>query len=123
MSSIDRRSLFRAGAATLIATACRSSQDGASEAEPAARPVFPLGEPIALGVGITGLPSPELAELSAFDLGAKLARGELTSVDLVTRYRERIAALDGTLHAVLEINREAELIAGRLDAERAAGKV
>src|SRR5512138_1227384 len=122
---IDRRSLlraaaWRAGAATLAVTAC-TARDHEEEEPPVFRPppVFPLSEPLAWGVGLTGLPHPELAELSIADLAGKLARGELTSVALVQHYRERIAALDGTLHSILEVNREAEQIADRLDRERA----
>jgi amidase len=118
---IDRRSLFRAGAATLVVGACRS-QDETAAIEPAPPPVFPLSEPLADGVGLTGLPHPELAELSITDLAAKLAQRELTSVALVQRYRERVAALDDKLHSILELNREAEQIAEGLDRERAAGK-
>jgi amidase len=117
---IDRRSLFRASAATLVVAACRSQPEDAPIV-PSPPPVSPLSQPLADGVGITGLPHPELAELSIADLAAMLARNELTSVALVQRYRARIAALDGTLHSVLEVNREAEAIAERLDRERAAG--
>jgi amidase len=116
---IDRRSLFRAGAATLVVAACRSQDE--APIVPAPPPVFPLSEPLAEGVGLTGLPHPELAELSIAELAGKLGQRELTSVTLVQRYRERAAALDGTLHSILELNREAEQIADRLDRERAAG--
>jgi amidase len=119
---IDRRSLFRAGAATLVVAACRSQEQTAA-IEPARPPVFPLSEPLADGVGLTGLPHPELAELSIADLADKLAQREVTSVALVQRYRERVAALDDKLHSVLELNREAEQIADRLDRERAEGKL
>jgi amidase len=84
---------------------------------------FPLSQPLSEGIGLTNLPSPELAELSIAELSAKLASGELTSVALVARYRERIAALDGTLHSILELNPAAEQIADQLDRERAAGKL
>src|SRR5688500_1685245 len=116
---LDRRSLFRAGAATLVVAACRSSEE--APIVPSPPPVFPLSEPVADGVDLTGLPHPELAELSIADLAGALARGELTSVMLVKRYRERIAALDDKLHSILEVNRDAESIAELLDRERAAG--
>src|SRR4051812_36233697 len=119
---IDRRSLLRAGAATLV-VGCRgsSSVEETTVASPPG-PVVPLSEPLTRGVGLTNLPNPELAELSIAELAGKLARGELTSVGLVQRYRERIAALDDKLHSILEVNREAEQIAERLDRERAAGR-
>jgi amidase len=122
---IDRRSLLRAGAVSLLAGAgCRGgSVDKAAEV-PAEPPMtFPLSQPLSEGIGLTNLPSPELAELSIAELSAKLASGELTSVALVARYRERIAALDGTLHSILELNPAAEQIADQLDRERAAGKL
>ncbi len=114
---IDRRALLRAGAATLIA-GChgRSSSEEAPTISPPA-PVFPRSQPLAPGVGITGLPFPELAEQSIADLT------KLSSVELVSRYRARIAALDDKLRAVIELNPDAEKIAAALDSERAAGKV
>jgi amidase len=123
---MDRRSLFRAGAATLVVGACSSRDSEApseSATDPRPAPVSPLSQPLTEGVGLTGLPHPELADVSIADLAARLARGELTSVALVQRYRERITALDGKLRSVLEVNREAEAIAERLDGERAAGKL
>ena len=117
---LDRRSLFRAGAAAFVVSACGSKDD--VPIVPSPPPVFPLSEPLADGVGLTGRPHPELAELSIADLAGALARGEVTSVTLVQRYRERIAALDDKLHSILEVNREAESIAEGLDRERAAGK-
>lgn len=120
---IDRRSLLRAGAVSLLA-ACHGKASEPEEPAPGPPPMrFPLSEPLTPGVGLTGLPHPELAELSIGDLAGKLARGELTSVALVGLYRERIAALDDKLHSILELNREAEAIAERLDRERAAGTV
>lgn len=113
---IDRRALLRAGAATLIA-GCHGR--AASNADPIAStpaPIVPLSEPLAPGVGITGLPYPELAEQSIADLA------QLSAVELVARYRARIAALDDKLRAVIELNPDAEKIAEGLDRERAAGK-
>src|SRR6478609_11142089 len=104
---IDRRALLRAGAATLIATGCCSKSEETPIAQPPA-PVFPLSEPLTSGVGLTGLPYPELAELSIADLSTKLAHGELTSVVLVQRYRARITALDDKLRAVIELNPDAD---------------
>ena len=57
------------------------------------------------------------------ELLARLAKGELTSVALVQRYRERIAALDDKLRSILELNPDADAIADGLDRERAAGKL
>ncbi len=69
-------------------------------------------------------PHPELAELSAAELGLKLAQGELTSVDLVQMSLERIAALDASLtRSVIEVNPDALDIARRREAERRRGVV
>jgi amidase len=121
---LDRRSLLRVGAVSLLA-GCRggSGEETATEAPYSPPNRFPLSEPSTEGVGLTDLPSPELAELSIANLADKLARRELTSLALVQRYRERIAALDDRLHSILELNREAEQIADQLDRERAAGKL
>src|SRR5689334_19839259 len=95
---IDRRALLRAGAATLV-VGCHGRST--SEETPVAStpgPVFPLSQPLAPGVGLTGLPYPELAEQSIADLA------KLSAVELVARYKGRIAALDDKLHAVIELN-------------------
>lgn len=60
------------------------------------------------------------------DLQRAMARGELTAVDLVRGYAARIEALDRDgprLHAVLEVNPDAEAIAAALDEERRRGHV
>src|ERR1700757_77333 len=67
-------------------------------------------------------PHPELAELSAADLGRKLERGETTALELAQMHLERIAAIDAELtHSVIEVNPEALDIARRRDAERRRG--
>jgi amidase len=69
-------------------------------------------------------PHPELAELSAAQLSQMLARGELTSVELVEMSMARIAALDeGKTRAVIELNPDALDIARRSDRERRRGRV
>ncbi|HEX7978368.1 MAG TPA: amidase [Gemmatimonadaceae bacterium] len=67
----------------------------------------------------------EVEERSIAEWQGALARGELTSRDLVQRYLQRIESLDRKgpmLHAVLESNPDALDIATVLDAERRAGK-
>ena len=67
----------------------------------------------------------DVEERSVAEWQTALARGELTSRDLVERYLRRIESLDRTgpmLHAVLETNPDALGIAASLDAERRAGK-
>jgi amidase len=118
---LDRRSLFRVGAASLALSACRSK--AAEEPPSTPWPAWPLSQPTTVGVGITGLPSEELVEVSITELLRRLQTGETTSVALVRAYAARIAALNETLHAVLEIDRDAETLAATLDAERHAGQL
>ena len=69
-------------------------------------------------------PHPELAALSATDLSRLLARGELTSMELVEMSLRRIAALDeGNTRAVIEVNPDAVDIAQRSDQARRRGRV
>lgn len=59
-------------------------------------------------------------------LQARMARGELTSRDLVQAYLDRIAAIDKagpTLNSIIELNPKALDEAAALDAERKSGKV
>jgi amidase len=65
---------------------------------------------------VSGKTVPELQEL--------MGSGELTAVDLVIYYLERIQRYDvDKLNSVLELNPEALDIAQALDDERAAGDV
>jgi amidase len=68
----------------------------------------------------------DVEERSVAEWQAALAKGELTSRQLVERYLQRIESLDArgpTLRAVLETNPDAFDIANALDAERKAGKL
>src|SRR5918993_1846559 len=92
-----------------------------------------LGAPPLLGARVPGSAARSLAreafvveERSVAEWQAALARGELTSHQLVERYLERIESLDARgpgLRAVLESNPDALDIATTLDAERKAGRV
>jgi len=67
-----------------------------------------------------------LFEKGVAELGAMMARGELTSRALTERYLQRIAAMDKAgpaINAIIELNPEAAAIAAQRDAERKAGKV
>jgi amidase len=62
-----------------------------------------------------------VVEASIADLQAAMTRGEVTSLDLVNQYLDRIATLDQAgprVNAVLEINPDARKIAKALDFER-----
>jgi len=64
----------------------------------------------------------ELTRLSAADLGAKLAAGEVSSVEVTQAHLDRIAAVDGELHAFLHVNADALEAAARVDERRASGE-
>ncbi|CAK4031689.1 amidase ARB_02965 [Lecanosticta acicola] len=63
---------------------------------------------------------PSLLDVDLEDLVAGLERNLFTSVDLVKAYTARILEVNSTLHAVTELNPDAEAIAASLDAMRAA---
>jgi amidase len=68
----------------------------------------------------------ELDEASIARLGAAMADGRISALELTQEYLERIERLDRggpRLRSVLEANPEALEIAERLDGERAAGRV
>ena len=56
-------------------------------------------------------------------LQSRMAAGHLTSAALTQAYLDRIASLNGVLHAVLEVNPDAIRIARHLDRERQNGRV
>jgi amidase len=57
------------------------------------------------------------------ELQALMSSGALTSVQLTTRYLNRIARFNPLLHAVIETNPDALAIAATLDAERQSGQL
>src|SRR6476619_274649 len=64
----------------------------------------------------------ELIRLSAAALAEKLAAREITAVEVTQAYLDRIAAVDGKVHAFLHVNAEEALaVAAEVDAIRAAG--
>jgi aspartyl-tRNA(Asn)/glutamyl-tRNA(Gln) amidotransferase subunit A len=63
-----------------------------------------------------------IIHLSAADLSAKLAAGEISSVEATSAHLDRIAAVDGDVHAFLHVNSEALATAADVDARRAAGE-
>ena len=68
----------------------------------------------------------DVAEKSVSELGAAMADGTVTAVELVAAYLERIDAYDqrgATLNAIIAINPRAAEVAAELDAERAAGNL
>ena len=70
----------------------------------------------ASGGGLTGLTASELA--------AKLRTGEVSSVEVTQAHLDRIAAVDGDVHAFLHVDAEGALAAARkADDDRDAGEV
>jgi amidase len=62
----------------------------------------------------------DVTEATVADVHAAFAAGDLTAVELVDRYRERVAAYDGALNAVLTHNDAARERAAELDERFAA---
>ena len=110
---LDRRTLFRWGAAGgALALARTSAAAGAAGAPAASAPTSAPSAPF------------ELEDATFEELRRRMASGAETSRSLVDRYLARIDALDRKgpeLRSVLETNPDASAIADRLDAERRAG--
>ncbi|PFG31493.1 Asp-tRNA(Asn)/Glu-tRNA(Gln) amidotransferase subunit GatA [Paramicrobacterium agarici] len=64
----------------------------------------------------------EITALSAADLAAKLASGEISSVEATRAHLDRIAAVDGDVHAFLHVSDHALDVASDIDARRSAGE-
>src|SRR5215218_7160825 len=65
----------------------------------------------------------DLTRLSAADLAAAIASGDTTSVEATQAHLDRIAAVDGDVHAFLHLNAAALDAALAADERRAAAKV
>jgi aspartyl-tRNA(Asn)/glutamyl-tRNA(Gln) amidotransferase subunit A len=63
----------------------------------------------------------ELTRLSAAELGAALTSREVSSVEVTEAHLDRIAAVDGDVHAFLHINKAAVETARAIDVARKAG--
>ncbi|MBX6372084.1 MAG: Asp-tRNA(Asn)/Glu-tRNA(Gln) amidotransferase subunit GatA [Acidothermus sp.] len=65
----------------------------------------------------------ELIRRTAAELAAAIARGEVSAEEVTRAHLERIAAVDGTIHAFLHVDGDGALAAARaVDAKRAAGE-
>lgn len=64
----------------------------------------------------------DLIRLTAAELAAKLSNGEVSAVEATRAHLDRIAAVDGDVHAFLHVNAGAEAIAADIDRRRAAGE-
>lgn len=59
---------------------------------------------------------------SAAELAARLADRSISSVEVTQAHLDRIAAVDGDVHAFLHVSEHALEVAGEIDARRAAGE-
>ncbi|MDP3209884.1 MAG: amidase family protein, partial [Rhodoglobus sp.] len=66
--------------------------------------------------------SSDLIRLSASDLAGKLASGEVSSVEATQAHLDRIAAVDGDVHAFLHVSKDALGTAAGIDKRRASGE-
>jgi aspartyl-tRNA(Asn)/glutamyl-tRNA(Gln) amidotransferase subunit A len=66
--------------------------------------------------------SADLIRLTAADLAAKLASGEVSSVEATQAHLDRIAAVDAEIHAFLHVSDHALGVAAEIDRRRAAGQ-
>jgi aspartyl-tRNA(Asn)/glutamyl-tRNA(Gln) amidotransferase subunit A len=63
-----------------------------------------------------------LITLDASELAALIADGSVSSVEATQAHLDRIAAVDGDIHAFLHLNSAALATAAAVDARRAAGE-
>src|SRR5690606_8277032 len=63
----------------------------------------------------------DLITLNASELAARLANNDISSVEATQAHLDRIAAIDGDLHAFLHISADALATAEAVDRDRAAG--
>ncbi|ROS73512.1 Asp-tRNA(Asn)/Glu-tRNA(Gln) amidotransferase subunit GatA [Cellulomonas sp. PhB143] len=67
--------------------------------------------------------SEDLTRLTAADMAARLVAGTVTSVELTQAHLDRIAAVDGDVHAFLHVSADDALATARdIDARRVAGE-
>ncbi|ALJ20285.1 Asp-tRNA(Asn)/Glu-tRNA(Gln) amidotransferase subunit GatA [Microbacterium sp. No. 7] len=64
----------------------------------------------------------DLTRLTAADLAARLASGEVSSVEATRAHLDRIAAVDADVHAYLHVSDHALDVAADIDRRRAAGE-
>ncbi|AXA95731.1 Asp-tRNA(Asn)/Glu-tRNA(Gln) amidotransferase subunit GatA [Microbacterium sp. PM5] len=64
----------------------------------------------------------DLTRLNAADLAARLASGDVSGVEATRAHLDRIAAVDGDVHAFLHVSDHALEVAADIDRRRAAGE-
>ncbi|MFQ5527586.1 MAG: amidase [Thermoanaerobaculia bacterium] len=111
---LDRRDLLKLGAVGGAAALIQGCAERSPDAVEFESPVSAAGRDF------------ELEEWTVAELQAAMEEGRLSSRDIVTRYRERIEAIDHAgpeLRSVLTVNPDADRIAAALDEERASGEL
>ena len=93
------------GVVSLVVVSCVAVVQTQSRRAPKARPGF------------------SVVEASISDMQVAMKEGRVTSRELVRQYLARIGTYESTLHATLAVSAQALDEAGRLDRERAAGRV
>ncbi|GAC1652609.1 MAG: amidase [Herpetosiphon sp.] len=113
---LSRRSVLQWGAAAAAASVFPGfAASSAAAASAAAVTASDTTQPNAI--------AEDIVEVSITELQRRMSTGQLTARSLVSRYLERIAALDQSgplIHSVLELNPDVYAIADALDAERAS---
>jgi aspartyl-tRNA(Asn)/glutamyl-tRNA(Gln) amidotransferase subunit A len=71
---------------------------------------------------MTAASSSPLTVLTAAELATRLEAREVSAVEVTRAHLDRIAAVDGSVHAFLHVNDEALKTAAAVDAKRAAGE-
>ena len=64
----------------------------------------------------------ELIRASAAELAQRLVAGEVSAVEVTQAHLDRIAAVEGDVHAFLHVNEAALDVARQVDADRASGE-
>jgi amidase len=110
MTSTSGRRLL----ASLVALACMALGGGVTTVTASAAAARECRRTVA-GLDLQTVTIPQLQKA--------LASGKTTSKELVQAYLARISAYDGHVNSIRTLNRDALKIAGKLDAERKAGRV
>jgi amidase len=122
---MDRREFLKLGAAA----AAGSTVTGIAMQQAGAGAAGVLGAGVAAGAVANDpshFPAQDVEEATIAELQNRMARGRLTSRELVQKYLDRINAIDRhgpKLNSVIEVNPDAERIARDLDRERRDGTV
>jgi aspartyl-tRNA(Asn)/glutamyl-tRNA(Gln) amidotransferase subunit A len=71
---------------------------------------------------VSGSGATDLTRMTAAELADRLGAGEVSSAEVTQAHLDRIAAVDGDVHAFLHVSNNALATAQQVDADRAAGQ-